>query len=1146
MEGCVVVNVRFNLDTGESPTILKVPYDIFWQDFELLLKLNFDCADITVKYLDEDLDYILISSDQELFEAFRHAKCSDDVLELSVSDAPQRNQKVVSSKPATDIDSRGVAGPVDLDPEVAVAMIDRVVEDNSSETPETAQTVQTKEQADEPSVEGAQMDCTEGHKEDEEPKETSVENPERISPDDTQETGERVYSRTFSREVKRRGARSKVRRAESCYTRCAQEMGEYRRCHSQPDDGKRNQRHLPRDQDSGESYAHDGPVSYNMLMEFLSKLKEDLRTEIVRDVTRKTVKQVLKGLDGAVIQSLQGSKCASSVPAGEAKQEMPLSGHPSYVHDGIICDNCNQTIVGVRYKCGNCADYDLCEACETQDGIHTPEHVFIKLRRPWAGVGKVEGEQVPLLRCLVYQPCEETWVPEGEEMLTEAQAHPRWERFKEKVARMQEKIKRKEEKRLEKFKRKEEKLKRRLEHERSLPVKREKLDIPQLLHRGRFGASFIEDVTIPDGTRVQPGTKMFKTWILRNTGTTRWTETTKLRMVWGSMTAAQTEVPVPLLAPAEQGPVTVELIAPTSTGRYQSHWKMHNNGVSFGHRVWCTVIVEPKEILEPTTEESLKVTQGQPMVQEHDEAGDNNNNTDLVEDGPVDMTIGRRGDRETELSLPLVPLQPAMNVPGVVSMATVEEAKGDRLGSDKVQEDLTTAAAVVAQLQLGQDLIQTPAPKGDNPNNDLLSYELVDVEKREMRDLSQTAAPNNTPSVLTPPKSPVAGGPRDRVLSNSSSVEMVADLGLDDEETTSTEMLDYVQERMASLGLRPDHDFELESLSSSTDDEESISSDGDFFIVPLPDCFLPDKPLTRSQLAEQNFTCDQNSNIAESTDLNSDKSVDEILTVSSSVDTPTLSPVSTATSGDQTAKEEQITIATQAGEASAAVTEVAVQEVVDMSSQSSQTEATATSDVGVAAESEEPVKAEDSGSTEAGATSTEGAATPTETEGSASENGAASTPSTKDVKGQQQAKAGEFANQLMSTAVTAATRAATHAYSTAKEVFLTWQAKHGEGQAAYVPPKSNWKPPANDYVPPKSTWTPPTDDFTPPQSQWTPPSQTEQPRSKVTTPMQQLMEMGFCNRELNTMLLDKYENDVEKAVQELLSGIDNDWAENRH
>ena len=32
-----------------------------------------------------------------------------------------------------------------------------------------------------------------------------------------------------------------------------------------------------------------------------------MRLEIVRDVTRKTVKQVLKGLDGAVIESLQGS-----------------------------------------------------------------------------------------------------------------------------------------------------------------------------------------------------------------------------------------------------------------------------------------------------------------------------------------------------------------------------------------------------------------------------------------------------------------------------------------------------------------------------------------------------------------------------------------------------------------------------------------------------------------------------------------------------------------------------------------------------------------------------------------------------------------------------------------------------------------------
>lgn len=56
------------------------------------------------------------------------------------------------------------------------------------------------------------------------------------------------------------------------------------------------------------------------------QLKRDLRTEIVRDVTRKTVKHVLKGLDGAVIESLQGSSllqagAATTSTAGVSKSQ---------------------------------------------------------------------------------------------------------------------------------------------------------------------------------------------------------------------------------------------------------------------------------------------------------------------------------------------------------------------------------------------------------------------------------------------------------------------------------------------------------------------------------------------------------------------------------------------------------------------------------------------------------------------------------------------------------------------------------------------------------------------------------------------------------------------------------------------------------
>jgi len=47
-----------------------------------------------------------------------------------------------------------------------------------------------------------------------------------------------------------------------------------------------------------------------------------------------------------------------------------------------ICDNCQERITGLRWKCLNCPDYDLCTSCKQQD-VHTqhPDHQFLKLER---------------------------------------------------------------------------------------------------------------------------------------------------------------------------------------------------------------------------------------------------------------------------------------------------------------------------------------------------------------------------------------------------------------------------------------------------------------------------------------------------------------------------------------------------------------------------------------------------------------------------------------------------------------------------------------------------------------------------------------------------------------------------------------------
>jgi hypothetical protein len=51
-------------------------------------------------------------------------------------------------------------------------------------------------------------------------------------------------------------------------------------------------------------------------------------------------------------------------------------------HVGVICDGCNRSpIIGIRYKCLECFDYDLCESCADRQLIHS-HHVMAKIRTP--------------------------------------------------------------------------------------------------------------------------------------------------------------------------------------------------------------------------------------------------------------------------------------------------------------------------------------------------------------------------------------------------------------------------------------------------------------------------------------------------------------------------------------------------------------------------------------------------------------------------------------------------------------------------------------------------------------------------------------------------------------------------------------------
>ncbi|KAG7492341.1 hypothetical protein MATL_G00013770 [Megalops atlanticus] len=293
--------------------------------------------------------------------------------------------------------------------------------------------------------------------------------------------------------------------------------------------------------------------------------------------------QVVKETVDQLCREFSGQCCVHGPPRSSAEGPNRAETLVAEVSSTPSCSSCQGLASGGGYQCSVCPSCTLCELCSFS---HDPSHNLVRARTPLS-------------------------IPE----YGIAGELSRFQKRGDRSFRKAEKQRLKAEKRQLKAEVKE--IKKQLRMERRGLQRSSTSDgtaHPALLQPRGTQASSPEgpklssptmmptmtalflDENLPDGTRLEPGTKFKKCWKMRNTGTVCWTTETKLKFMWGNLALAssdkQKEVAVPFLQPGQVGVVSVAFVAPVLEGTYTSHWRLAHRGEQFGPRVWCSIVVD--------------------------------------------------------------------------------------------------------------------------------------------------------------------------------------------------------------------------------------------------------------------------------------------------------------------------------------------------------------------------------------------------------------------------------------------------------------------------------------------------------------------------------------------------------------------------
>ncbi len=117
-------------------------------------------------------------------------------------------------------------------------------------------------------------------------------------------------------------------------------------------------------------------------------------------------------------------------------------------------------------------------------------------------------------------------------------------------------------------------------------------------------ASFVADVTVPDGTEFSPGETFVKTWRMVSDGCAPWPAGSVWSFVEGEAMGGPDQVPIPEVPLGKTVDLSVSLVAPAAPGTYKGIWQVRApDGAPIGERAYVLIVVPaptPTPIPTPT------------------------------------------------------------------------------------------------------------------------------------------------------------------------------------------------------------------------------------------------------------------------------------------------------------------------------------------------------------------------------------------------------------------------------------------------------------------------------------------------------------------------------------------------------------------